>query len=113
MKIHGIQCLKCLDVIYSVANHDFHECSCGACFVDAGRYDKDTNTLTTGRYGYPTKESFREVELQDNGDITAREYYDDWNRSLTTPRKYGVVKANTSILLEDMNQAIKQYFPGN
>lgn len=35
--VGAVHCLRCDDVIWSKYRHDFHYCSCGACFVDGGR----------------------------------------------------------------------------
>lgn len=37
MKIIGLRCDKCGDIIYSTDRHDFKRCKCGGCFVDGGR----------------------------------------------------------------------------
>lgn len=37
MKVTGLKCLKCNDVIVSNFRHDWKQCKCGACFVDGGR----------------------------------------------------------------------------
>ncbi len=34
---HGLHCLRCGDVIYSVMRHDLHACGCGEICVDGGR----------------------------------------------------------------------------
>lgn len=39
MKVFGIKCLKCGEIIYSRARHDFHWCHCGACAIDGGQED--------------------------------------------------------------------------
>lgn len=60
LKVDGVYCKKCEDVIYSAHVHDFHYCHCGAVAVDGGREYlkicgdlKDYNTckinLATGR----------------------------------------------------------------
>ena len=36
MKINGIRCTKCNDIIYSRARHDYHPCNCGSVFIDGG-----------------------------------------------------------------------------
>lgn len=35
-KIKGVQCQKCLDIIWSRYVHDFRYCSCGNSFIDGG-----------------------------------------------------------------------------
>lgn len=37
MKITGIVCSKCDDLIYSRTRHDFRYCSCKGCAIDGGR----------------------------------------------------------------------------
>jgi len=48
MKINGLFCQDCGDIIYSVAVHDFKRCSCGECYVDGGfdyfKYSLGNNT---------------------------------------------------------------------
>lgn len=36
MKVFGIRCPDCNDIIYSRAQHDFIRCDCGSCYVDGG-----------------------------------------------------------------------------
>lgn len=33
----AIHCLKCDEVIFSMARHDYHSCSCGDVFIDGGK----------------------------------------------------------------------------
>lgn len=37
IKVHGIQCPRCNEKLWSKYRHDFHYCGCGYCFVDGGR----------------------------------------------------------------------------
>ena len=36
MKIRGLKCLKCNDIIYSISRHDFKWCGCHSIFIDGG-----------------------------------------------------------------------------
>ena len=36
LRIHGLICPKCEEIIYSVHRHDYHFCSCGLTMVDGG-----------------------------------------------------------------------------
>lgn len=44
MKHQGIKCGKCGDEVYSLYQHHFVHCSCGAVFADGG--------FAYGRFGY-------------------------------------------------------------
>lgn len=87
MKINAIKCLKCGDVIYSRANHDFRFCTCGNCAVDGG-FDY------TRIIGDPKRLECTEINVDIPGCKTdaevKRKLYDDWNRSID---KYGLIKS--------------------
>jgi len=37
IKVLGLRCLRCKDIVWSRHRHDFRSCKCGACAVDGGR----------------------------------------------------------------------------
>lgn len=78
IKVTGIKCLKCKDVIYSRAPHDWHQCSCKSVFVDGG--------LEYLRYG-GSVDNIEVVNLEVG--TTKQELYDDWNKNKS---KYGLIK---------------------
>lgn len=64
MKIHGIECPRCKERIWSRHRHDFRRCSCNYCFVDGGRdYTRmgwgavdangEADPVETAKYGIP------------------------------------------------------------
>jgi len=80
MKVHGLKCRSCGDIIYSRAPHDLHYCSCGNFFVDGGQENDGY------RYGWSNiyENSFELVSLEI--DVTKTELYSDWNNDIN---KYG------------------------
>lgn len=79
MTIAAIQCPECKDAIFSRAQHDFHYCSCGYCFIDGG--------FDYIRYGAKDLSTIIHVDL--DLPVTKEELYDDWNKS---ENKYGIIK---------------------
>lgn len=89
MTVNGVQCPKCKDVIYSMAGHDFHYCTCGEVFIDGGQDGWG------GRVGF-TKEipppAIVEVDVADK-----RELASIWAKSpIKGPRELGVLKGGQS-----------------
>lgn len=37
MLLHGIQCPRCHEEVYSLYRHDFRHCPCGYCYIDGGQ----------------------------------------------------------------------------
>jgi hypothetical protein len=68
LTVHGLECLKCGDRIYSRARHDFRSCECGDIFVDGG--------FDYMRGGYKDKPP---IDVEIDVDATIKELYDDWN----------------------------------
>ncbi len=85
IKVQALVCPLCDDTIYSRANHDFHQCTCGAYFVDGG--------YEYFRWGGPTLDGVttKEIEI----DATAKELYDDWNYGKD---KFGLIKSKKLIV---------------
>lgn len=84
MKVMGVKCSACQEIIYSRAHHDYHFCSCGKTSVDGGR-----DYL---RYGWdPSTPPPERVDIE--VDATEKELYDDWNKSKD---KFGRVKTPKS-----------------
>lgn len=67
MKIIAIKCKNCGDIIWSRAQHDFHECTCGSVAIDGGM--TDFVRMLGDEY------EMYDLEL----DITEQEAYEDWN----------------------------------
>ena len=79
-KVHAVQCLHCLDIIYSCARHDFHPCTCGKIFVDGGfDYTKVS--------GEPSEMLHLELAIPASKTIL----YEDWNH-LLNERKFGCIQ---------------------
>lgn len=78
MKINSIECPRCHDVIWSRADHDFRECSCGEVYIDGG--------FSYTRVGWKIeKPEMKEIDL----DISKEECYVDWNKHID---KLGLIK---------------------
>jgi len=75
-KVNAIQCLKCRDVIFSRARHDYRSCSCGKTAIDGG-FDY---TRLIGSYSEPVKLALI---------VTKKQLYDDWNNRTD---KYGKIE---------------------
>lgn len=67
--VNAFQCVKCNDIIYSRAHHDFRYCSCGCCFVDGG--------FEYTHCGWETDFKPKQIQLPVNA--TKQELYEDWN----------------------------------
>lgn len=78
MRISAIKCLKCGDIIYSRATHDFRSCGCGAVSVDGG-FDYMKVCGDRGNFEFVRK----------NLKVTKEELYKDWNNRID---KYGLIK---------------------
>lgn len=77
MKICGIKCTKCGDLIYSRARHDMRWCSCGEVAINGGRaYFKVVGEVL----------SWEPFEL--NLNVSEKELYDDWNEMKDEYGKY-------------------------
>lgn len=75
IKLKGIKCNKCGDIIYSRCTHDFNSCSCSACAVDGG-------LEYMGILGKIEDFSVVDVELDfDSIETVKRALYDDWNQN--------------------------------
>lgn len=87
MKIFGIKCPQCKDVIYSRTRHDEHKCSCGNIFVDGGQ-----GYLRYG-YTYNADKSVKNCGTPEivhlNLKATKEQLYEDWNKHLDI---YGIIK---------------------
>lgn len=80
VKVAAIQCLKCGDIIYSRAVHDFHWCSCKSVAIDGGfDYVKIC--------GEPT--DYVKIKAM-SIPATKWDLYVDWN---TNTNKFGWIKA--------------------
>ena len=79
MKIYGIQCPSCKDIIFSRARHDFRFCSCGETAIDGG-FDY-TKVSFNEKYSVP-----KSIELEMS--VTREQLYQDWNKKTD---KYGVL----------------------
>lgn len=77
IKVTGVTCNNCKQVIYSRAHHDYRHCKCGHTSVDGG--------FEYIRYGWET-ETGKPEQVEIEVDATKKELYDDWNRSID---KYG------------------------
>ena len=73
MKHTGVRCFECGDVIYSIANHDYHSCTCGGCHVDGG--------FEYLRFGWNPDIQMPEVVDVEIEDRTKKEWYDLWSKS--------------------------------
>lgn len=86
MKINGIKCLKCGDIIYSRSRNDFHWCSCESCAIDGGF---DYIRIIGNRENWENAE----IQILENksDDEVKKILYDDWNER---KNKYGVIHEN-------------------
>lgn len=94
MKVKGIKCPYCKEIIYSRARHDFRRCSCRKIFVDGGReYLK---------YGGEELENIEiyEIELE----VENKELIKDWNNF---KKKYGCIKPYKQRLIKNKIKKIK------
>ena len=79
MKLKAVHCLSCNDAVYSRAENDFRECSCGSVNADGGRtYFK--------HYTVPGAISdIVEIDVS----TSLRDLYDDWIHMIDN---YGIIK---------------------
>ena len=80
MKVYGIKCNNCGDIVYSRARHDFRWCSCHSCAVDGGQ-DEGCASITGNKKNW----EFANIEV----DATLKDLYNDWNSGTN---KYGIKK---------------------
>ena len=66
MKINGIQCLKCKDVIFSRARHDIHWCSCKSVAIDGG-------------FDYCKAVGDKFIMITIEAKVDKQELYNDWS----------------------------------
>jgi hypothetical protein len=78
-EVNAAKCPTCGDLIFSRANHDFHECSCGEIAIDGG--------FNYVRMAFKT---VRPEIVKIYVDATRDELYDDWNHR---KNKWGTIKA--------------------
>jgi len=79
MKVKGVKCGKCGDVLFSRARHDFRKCTCEETFVDGG-----FDYLRVGYAG-----DFPPVTVELEVGASKQELYDDWNMCKD---QYGLIK---------------------
>ena len=79
MKLKAIHCLSCNDAVYSRAEHDFRECSCGSVNAGGGR--------TYFKYDHCPGAEFEIVEFIVSASLD--DLYDDWNNMIDD---YGIIK---------------------
>lgn len=79
-KVHAIQCLHCLDIIYSCARHDFHSCTCGKAMIDGGF---DYARIC----GEPSEMLHLELAIPASKTVL----FEDWNH-LLNERKFGCIQ---------------------
>lgn len=83
VKVSGVKCKRCGDIVYSRARHDMRGCTCGSIFVDGGfDYMKVS--------GEPENMDFVQLEV----DATKPELYNDWGKDAN---KYGLVRKGESL----------------
>jgi hypothetical protein len=86
MRVYGLKCGNCLDIIWSRARHDYILCTCRNIGTDGGQ-DVGATTRTTTALGA----TWKYVTLELHG-VQKKDMYDDWNFSLN---KLGRIKAGT------------------
>jgi hypothetical protein len=79
MRLKAIHCKSCNEVLYSRAQHDFRECSCGYVNVNGGQH--------YFKYGHAPGAEFSVTEI--DVDVSLSDLYDDWNDMADN---YGVVQ---------------------
>lgn len=85
MEHTGIQCPRCKDIIFSIARHDFHNCSCGSCHVDGG-FDYLS-------FGWDSKVTKKPKTISINiPDMSEEEYYKIWSSSRLIDPPFGLIK---------------------
>lgn len=81
MKIQGIKCNHCGDIIYSRATHDMRYCSCGKVAIDGGR---DYIKINANK-----EDDWEAVEVELSY-ITQYQLYNDWNIG---NEQYGIIRS--------------------
>jgi len=83
MDIKVYICPICGDKLYSRAQHDFRECSCGSMFVDGG-FELYT------RIGFPS-DMLKHIKMETIRllGVTEEVLYDDWNKGID---RFGLIK---------------------
>ena len=71
MKVYGIRCNHCGDIIYSRCRHDCHYCSCEKVGVDGG--------FDYMRIMFHKLEDYTRVEIELPKGISKKDLYNDWN----------------------------------
>tara|TARA_R110002074_G_scaffold375913_1_gene552689 strand:- start:117 stop:374 length:258 start_codon:yes stop_codon:yes gene_type:complete len=79
MKLKAIHCLSCNDAVYSRAEHDFRECSCGSVNADGGRTYFKHDTVPGAIF------DIVEVDVP----TSLNDLYDDWSTMIDN---YGIIK---------------------
>lgn len=97
MKVKGVKCPCCKEIIYSRTRHDFKHCSCGKIFIDGGR--------DYIRYG-STKDIINDIEIYEiELDATEIDLINDWNYY---KKKYGCIKPYKQRLIKDKIKKINE-----
>jgi hypothetical protein len=78
MKITGIKCPSCNDIVFSRARHDCRFCSCGDVYIDGG--------FDYTRIGFSSQPP-EKIEL--NLDVTVQDLFFDW---ANCKDEYGLIK---------------------
>jgi len=81
--VKAIQCPNCKDTIYSRAQHDFHNCSCGAIFIDGGFHY--TRVGWDPAKGAKSPPKWVDIKVKS----TMEDLYRDWNTGMD---KFGTIK---------------------
>jgi len=84
-QICAAQCPKCLDLIISGSQHDYHSCSCNEIAIDGG--------LAYTRLAYKV-EPPTVVHIILDG-LTNKDIYDEWN--YRKPKKYRLIKSKERV----------------
>lgn len=65
MKVFGVKCPRCKDVIVSYYTHDYKHCKCGYSMIDGGRdYTRTGYGVGAPHDGKLTKKDWAEMERQ-------------------------------------------------
>ena len=96
MKVHGIRCKKCEDIIFSRTLHDCRSCTCGAIFIDGG--------FDYTRIGGCIDNVVDVVELEVK--LTKKDLYNDWN---LRNNKYGLIEKGDILKHEEIESKSERY----
>ena len=83
MRIKAIKCEECLDIVYSRAEDDLRECTCGATSASGGQSHSKFYTIHGAKYKKVT------IDL----DLTPSMLYNDWKEMLDA---YGLIRGTQS-----------------